>query len=278
MAASKSKSRAANQKGFQMIAPLSFVASDPRGPLPAVGLGTLPPAAGTTDQPRNERRCARLLLATTLAVLASGCASYMSAQVTSFHQAAATDRFAGQGFVIEPTAAQKDSLEFRAYADLVREALVRRGLVDAPESGAALAVAVRFSVDSGKPVLYSYPAYGYAGWGSVYGWAPYYGPRGHVHYALTATYPIGYGMFEPNYYTQSVLYKRELRVDITDRRAGGGTGAKLYEGTVVSEGESAALAPVMPAMVQALFSDFPGPSGVARRVQVRLDAPSAAAN
>jgi len=223
------------------------------------------------------RRSGWLTIVAPLALVVSGCASYMGAQVTTFHQAAAGNRFAGQGFVIEPSAAQRDSLEFRAYADLVRRALIGRGLVDAPESGAALGVAVRYSVDGGKPVVYGYPAYGYGGFGPAYGWAPYYYPRSHMHYALTATYPMGYGMIGPGYYGQSMLYTRELRVDITDRRAGGNA-AKLFEGTVVSEGESASIAPVMPAMVQALFSDFPGPSGISRRVQVRLDPPSAATN
>jgi hypothetical protein len=80
---------------------------------------------------------------------------------------------------------------------------------------------------------------------------------------------LGYGVVG-SHYSQAIVYRRELRVDITDRRAGTG-GAKLFEATVTSEGESASLAPVMPAMVKALFSNFPGPSGVSRRVQVRLD-------
>jgi hypothetical protein len=233
-------------------------------------------------------RVAMLAATITSASVLTGCASYLSAQVTSFHQMAGGDqRFARQPFVIEPTPEQRDSLEFRAYADLVRQALVRQGMVDAGGTGAGavsgagagagaalgatapLAVSLRYSVDAGRAVVYSYPTYGY-GFGPVYGWAPYYARGGRVHYALTATYPVGYGMISPSYYGQSTVYRRELRVDIVDRRAGA-NGAKLFEGSAVSEGESASLAPVMPAMVRALFSDFPGANGVTRRVQVRLD-------
>ena len=130
---------------------------------------------------------------------------------------------------------------------------------------------MRYSVDSGQPVIYGYPAYGYASYGPVWGWAPYYGPGGRVHYLWTATYPVGYGVVGTSY-SQAIALPARARVDITDppRRRHDGR-RRLFEGTVVSEGESASLAPVMPAMVRALFSDFPGPSGVSRRVQVRLD-------
>lgn len=200
-------------------------------------------------------------------ILVGGCASYMSADVTSFHHLPAGHRFAGQKFIIEPAAEQKDSLEFRAYADLVRQALIRQGLVF--DSAADLAVSMRYSIDSGRPVIYGYPAYGYTSFGPVWGWIPYPAPGGHVHYVWTASYPAGYGVVGSSY-SQSVVYRRELRVDITDRRPRG-NGAKRFEGSVMSEGQVSALAPVMPTMVRALFSDFPGPNGVTRRVSIRSD-------
>jgi hypothetical protein len=209
----------------------------------------------------------RLLLAP-LVLLASGCASYMSADVTSFHQVPPERRLAGQTFVIEPADDQKESLEFRAYADLVRQGLIGQGLVPASSSAADLGVSIRYWIDEGRSVTYGYPAYGYTSFGPVWGWAPRPGPGGHVHYVWTAAYPMSYGMVGTSY-SQSLLYRRELRVDITDRRPDG-KGAKLFEGRATSEGETGALAPVMPALVRALFSDFPGPNGATRRVLVDL--------
>ena len=64
------------------------------------------------------------------------------------------------------------------------------------------------------------------------------------------------------------LWRRELRLDI--RVAA--TGAKVYEGTAVSEGSTDQLNPIMPYLVEALFSDFPGGNGVTRRVDVPIEA------
>ena len=185
--------------------------------------------------------------------------------MTSFHQQPATS---GSPDAASPSCRRKeqaDSLEFRAYADLVREALVRKGWSAPAEGQAELAVTIRYSVDSGQAVTYGYPAYGYASYGPAWGWSPYYGPGG-MCTIWGAAYPVGYGVVGTSY-SQWILYRRELRVEITDPRAGGNErkGGRLFEGTVMSEGESASLAPVMPAMVRALFSDFPGPSGVSRR-------------
>ena len=242
------------------------------------GSSTAPRGNPFASQRQFLRPFLRLVLLASMVVGASGCATYMSAQVTSFHEAG-DSRFAGRSFVIAPTREQAESLEFRAYADLVRNALVQEGMVEGTEKTAELDVAMRYSIDGGKPVTYGYPAYGYANYGPVWGWAPYPGPGGRIHYVWTATYPVGYGVVGTSY-AQAIVYRRELRVEISQRQAGSGDGkaGRLFEGTVVTEGESASLAPVMPAMVRALFSDFPGPSGVSRRVQVRLDdAPAASA-
>jgi hypothetical protein len=207
-----------------------------------------------------------------LLALAAGCATYMQAQVTSFHQAGPDVRLAGKRFVIAPADAQKESLEFQAYADLVRRALVEQGLVDAGAAGGAaadVAVRIRYSIDGGKPVVYGYPAYGYTHYGPVWNWTPYPLPGGGVRYVWTPTYPMTYGVVGTNY-AQSMVYRRELNVVIEDRQSGSKAPARLYEGTVVTEGGSGSLAPVMPAMVRALFSDFPGRNGVTRIVQVPM--------
>ena len=241
---------------------------NPRSPSRVREPDSSPGSAATRLMPllRRVLRRQSLLALAPLMLLAGGCASYLSADVTSFHQLPG-QRFAGQNFTIEPAAEQKDSLEFRAYADLVRQALIRQGLVFA--SAADLAVSMRYSIDSGRPVINGYPAYGYTSFGPVWGWVPYPAPGGHVHYVRAASYPAGYGVIGSSY-SQYVVYRRELRVDITDRRPGG-KGAKLFEGSVMSEGGAGALAPVMPAMVRALFSDFPGPNGVTRRISIRSD-------
>lgn len=224
---------------------------------------------GGLARPGNLRRIVLAVLFLPMLTLAGGCATYMEAQVTSFHQGKQDLRLEGRRFVIEPSAAQKESLEFRTYADLVRDALVGKGLV-AAGSGAPseLVVRITYTIDGGRTVVHGYPAYGYTHYGPVWTWTPYPVPGGGVRYVWTPTYPMTYGVVG-THYAQSTLYRRELRVVIEERRPEA-NGQRLYEGTVSSEGGSAALAPVMPAMVRALFADFPGRNGVTRIVQVPI--------
>ncbi len=234
-------------------------------------------AASVEGTTANRLRRVLLVLGIGLLGLAGGCATYMGAQVTAFHQVSPERPLTGLSFRIEPLPDQRDSLEFQSYADLIRTALERKGLAPAADASVSdLAVTIRYSIDDGKTVTHSYPAYGYTQVGPVWGWVPYPAPGGGVHYVWRPTYPVSYGVVGTGYGT-STVYRRELRVEITDRRAGGSAKAdeprtrRLYEGRVTSEGESAALAPVMPAMVKALFYNFPGESGATRNLQVVID-------
>lgn len=238
-------------------------------------MGSMAASMGGTTA--NRLRRVLLVLGVGLLGLAGGCATYMGAQVTAFHQVSPERPLTGLSFGIEPLPNQKDSLEFQAYADLIRAALAQRGLAPAASGATSdLAVTIHYSIDDGKTVTHSYPAYGYTQVGPVWGWVPYPAPGGGVHYVWRPTYPVSYGVIGTSY-GASTVYRRELKVEITDRRANGAAGAyeprtrRFYEGRVTSEGASAALAPVMPAMVKALFHDFPGENGVTRNIQVVID-------
>jgi hypothetical protein len=233
-------------------------------------MNTCPSGTSRRAAAARLHRLAVAALLLPLAAMAGGCAAYMQAQVTSFHQVSQELRLEGKRFVIEPSDAQRDSLEFQAYADQVRRALVEKGLVAAGGGTASeLVVRMTYTIDGGRAVVHGYPAYGYTHYGPVWTWTPYPVPGGGVRYAWTPTYPMTYGVVGTQY-SESTLYRRELHVMIEERKTGG-DGRRLYEGTVVSEGGSASLAPVMPAMVRALFSDFPGRNGVTRIVQVPID-------
>ena len=65
--------------------------------------------------------------------------------------------------------------------------------------------------------------------------------------------------------SQYVLYTRRLNIKLTqssDKR-------NLFDVTVVSEGRNGNLAGVMPYLVRSAFSDFPGTSGVPRRIELQ---------
>lgn len=192
-----------------------------------------------------------------LALLLPGCASTLSSEVTSFHRLA--DGLAGERFAVVPEPAQAGSLEFDTYAGFVREALVGRGLLDGGvgNRSADLEVRLTYGVNGGTPV---------AGRGT----------RGEVGFGVGAGtggfsmggIGIGIGIPIGSRPADAAIYRRSLTVTIDRPRAAGPS--RVFEATAVSEGQTASIAPVMRAMVQAIFQDFPGPNGVTRIVEVPL--------
>jgi hypothetical protein len=213
------------------------------------------------------RPASRALGALIIALLLGGCAATLETQVTSFHRL--PDGLEGQRFVITATAEQKDSLEFASYAGLVREALAGKGLRDAGADAAAdLGVTLHYRVD---PV-------GSASAGGTGGYAGFGIGSGGFSvgtFGIGIGIPIGSGARSG----EPATYQRSLQVEI-DRLGGtraataGAAGrTRVFEGRAISDGPSASLAPVMGAMVRALFREFPGPDGRTRIVTVPVDEP-----
>jgi hypothetical protein len=226
---------------------------------------------------RPVRRLLLLLPLLSSLVLVAGCATTVTTQVTPFHEL--TGSLAGQRFVIVPTAEQQNSLEFGAYADLVRQALVEKGLVDAGNERASADLGVSMSYEvigrgsSLRPMTGTTGSIGFgAGSGGFSG-----GGIG-----IGIGFPIGGGS------SGEVAFQRTLHIRI-DRLHANGTPTtapapdpmsppgmpapanRVFEARAISEGESSSIAPVMRAMVQAIFDDFPGESGRTRVVSVPLD-------
>ena len=69
--------------------------------------------------------------------------------------------------------------------------------------------------------------------------------------------------------SENIQYRHRLQVQIDRVRAASSgpapgepiPGERVYESTLVTRSESAAVAPQMPAMIEALFADFPGVNG-----------------
>lgn len=216
------------------------------------------------------RRFFFLLLS--LSLLLTGCASTIRSEVTTFHQwpSALPDK----SYVFERSDAQAQSLEYRSYEALVRNALNQSGLNEtAAKEKAALHVKVDTSI-SGRDVRivetvlvdpwYGSPWYGPGAFGPYGAYGPYWGGRyaGHPLYA-----PMWPGMpvarEQERRYT---VFHRELKIKISSAS----DGQHLYEVTVRSDGKEGNLAKVMPYLVQSAFAEFPGKSGVPRVVELKL--------
>jgi hypothetical protein len=203
-----------------------------------------------------------LWLAVLSAVLRSGCAgTIVRSQVTAFHEWPAD--LGEKSYSFSHDARQANDLEYRNYENLVRNELQRLGFGET--ANARLRVNLNYDVDSRdvrvvEPVVMD----------------PWYGPgylgRYHYPYGLYSPYadPFWFGppVVQP-VERQYVVYMRQLSITI----ARAADGKNLYQVTVKSEGANPSLAAVMPAMVRSAFADFPGPSGVPRIIELKIDPP-----
>jgi hypothetical protein len=199
----------------------------------------------------------KLLALAAMAVLLAGCASTLSARVTSFQQW--PGNVEGQTYRLVPGPSQDASgLEYQAFADMLRASIGPTGLVEAA-AGRSARFDVSFHYEN--PVTQT--------WVERYddrfypGFSPFWGYYG-------GYYGWGGGMF----YSPPVVsvpvdaYKNQLTVTITDNQQ---NGRQVYRSSAVNESLNDNLAGVMPYLAQAVFDGFPGNNGQVRTVRYQLD-------
>jgi Domain of unknown function (DUF4136) len=197
-----------------------------------------------------------------LALLAlSGCATKIQSDVARFHALSAPT---GETFRIVPSdEAKKGSLEFEQYAALVRGELSKLGYkpVNA-ENEAQLEVRVDYAVDNGREKVATRPGTSFY----RYSWAnrAFYPYRGHHYWSWYDPFWDPWGWNDQEVYSYTI-YDRSLTLAIV--RPGDGN-KSVFEGKVESLGRSNNLPELMPYLVQAMFTDFPGQSGVTKRVVI----------
>lgn len=180
-------------------------------------------------------------------LLLAACASEVTSQVTRFHRIAPPH---GETIAILPMdKALRGSLEFASYAALVAKRLSAIGYT---------------VVTSGTPELYAKMSYGVgSGETRIQAWN---GAYVHYHFYFGHPHPYYMGAWwdEPSVYAYTV-YPRRLDIDIVKAR----DGKMIFEGKVKSYGRQSDLTEVMPYLVDAMFQNFPGESGVTRVVTIR---------
>lgn len=204
----------------------------------------------------DSRRVSGVLLVTAVIALA-GCASTLSARVTTYQHWPVGAL--GEYYRIVPQAQQRGNLQFGAFSDMLRAAIGSTGLREAPE-GAGARFEVRMDYGSvteqtvrryDDPFLYDGfmgPAFGgyYGGWGR-WGGSIFIAPA-------PAVVPV-------------TVYRNTLTVTISDAAD---SGREVYRATAVNHSEDDALDSVMPYLMQAIFDDFPGNNGQVREVEYEL--------
>ena len=207
----------------------------------------------------------------------SGCATGLPTQVSRYQAMPAPQ---GQSFFITAAnPAATSGLEFSHFAGQVAQNLAAQGYAQAPSLAAAtMVVSLDYGVDQGHQRVerdpfargYGYdPFYGgYNPWGfysrpyfSRYG---YWGPRSPFYYGWSD--PYWYGGFDGPFQDVRVYTEYKSFVDMNIRRKA--DNAALFEGHAQARSVSDNMGVLVPNLIEAMFTGFPGRSGETIKITV----------
>lgn len=196
----------------------------------------------------------------------SACASNFNSKVTRFSSQLPAPQ--GQTFaVVADDPALAGGLEFSQYARLVEARMAQLGYTPATPEAATLLVRFDYGVDKGRERVRQT-----AGFYDPY-WSSWHNPRlGYWGYRRRAGWyhpgsVWGYGWHDPFFdggYEQYTIYTSGVSLKI-DRKA---DGQRLFEGKSEAASLSNRLPYLVPNLVEAMFTDFPGNSGETVRITV----------
>lgn len=210
------------------------------------------------------------------ALLLAACAAPIRSDVTRFNE---ITRPRGESFIIiAKNPGREGSLELQTYAAEVSRHLVAEGYRPAGEGEPDLIVTVDFGISG--PLEEGYesrpaPYFGFTYFGHRY---PYGNPYGYPYYDPYGPYygpDYGYAglnsfqrwrysyLYDTSDYKR-IVYERAFEMAIKKNKGG-----FVFEGRAVSVGRSRDLPKVMPYLIEALFTDFPGQNGSTVRVTIK---------
>jgi hypothetical protein len=197
------------------------------------------------------------------AVALSACATSLQTEVSRYQAMPAPQ---GQTFIVVPGGgkARPGGLEFERYAALVAQNLAAHGYRPAANAQAAnMVVELGYDVDSGQTRINDYgPTYGPV-WGGYGGWGSPFYPR----YGYWGS-PFYYGWNDPFWYgggiDSYVEYHSQLELHIRAT----GSNLPLFDGRAEARSTTNRLDALLPGLVQALFTGFPGQNGEVVRITI----------
>jgi hypothetical protein len=215
-------------------------------------------------------RANKLALSILLGVSAVGlsaCATGLQTKVSRFQMMPAPQ---GQSFVVVPVnAADMGGLEFSRYAELVAQHMQAQGYSRAPSiDQATMVVRLGYGVDDGNteivrdPFSYGYGGYygsGWGRWGYGRGWG-----RGYLWGWNDPFWYGGLGPYGGGSIRSYTYYVSELDLDIRRKV----DNASLFEGKAKARSRTDELGKLVPSLVDAMFTGFPGRSGETIKITV----------
>jgi hypothetical protein len=222
------------------------------------------------------KKLAAAVLLGASAVGLAGCASVLPTKVTRY---SALPVPAGQTFAVVPGmgAAARGGLEFQRFAQIAAQQLEARGYRQvATPSQAQLIVQIGYGVDRGQQIVREDPFNSRFGYGGGFGYGrfhsglgvyfgrPYYSRFGYYGYRD----PFFYGWDDPfwagrgiDVYTE---YRSQLEMDIRERA----TNRPLFDGRAQARSTSDDLGRLVPSLIEAMFTGFPGRNGETVRITI----------
>jgi hypothetical protein len=205
---------------------------------------------------------ARLAIVSLALAGLAACAQPFNAKVSRFQSQLPAPQ--GQTFaVVADDPALTGGLEFSQYSQLVSAQMEKQGYTAAAPEAANLLVRFDYGVDKGRERVRASGFRHDPFWSPWYGfgrypyWGSYYRPRG----------MWGYGWYDPFFdegYESYTVYTSGVNMKI-DRRA---DGQRLFEGKAEAASTSNRLQYLVPNLVEAMFTGFPGNSGETVRISI----------
>ncbi|MCF2513898.1 DUF4136 domain-containing protein [Sphingomonas sp. G124] len=191
----------------------------------------------------------------------SACATGLQTKVSRYQAMPAPQ---GQSFVVVPmNPNDMGGLEFSRYAELVAQRMQAQGYARAASvDQATMIVHLGYGVDDGNTEIVSDPFYGgYGGYGG-WGYGRYGGGWGHGYYWgwNDPFWGAPYGSSIRSY----VYYVSQLDLDIRRKV----DNASLFEGKAKARSRTDELARLVPSLVDAMFTGFPGQSGETIKITI----------
>jgi hypothetical protein len=192
----------------------------------------------------------------------SACANTLSTEVSRYQAMPAPQ---GQTFLVVPGEgmAANGGLEFQRYAAIVAQQLQARGYTPATNAqSASMLVQLGYGVDHGQVRVVD-NSFGYGAYDPWFGGGRFFYP----HYGFRSAF--SYGWDDPFWYGGRGIdsyVEYHGQVDLHVRAAG--TNQPLFDGRAQARSQTNRLDVLVPSLVEALFTGFPGRNGEVVKITV----------
>ena len=201
------------------------------------------------------------------ALALSACAKSLNTTVSRYQAMPAPQ---GQTFYVVPAGglANNGGLEFQRYAGIVAQQLQARGYTPATNAQSAnMIVQFGYGIDRGQVRYVSDPFYGVSAMGALVG---DFGARAAsiVRASARLRRRLFWGWDDPFWYGGGIdsYVEYHSQIDLHIRQTG--TNAPLFDGRAQARSETNRLDVVIPGLVDAMFTGFPGRSGETVRITI----------